>query len=241
MNKKQISITLGLMCMILTVSIFIQIKTIWRANTTVSQSFTENGLRDEVLKWKEKYDNAYYELGKAEDELKEVRESASQDDATSLAKQEQIKENNILLGLTEVKGQGIKITLTDNKASSNDLMSMVNPSSRIVHNNDLLEIVNALKNADAEAISINGQRIVSTTAITCEGTVIKVNGQKISSPFEIKAIGSQALFSGSLTMPGGYLEIMENDGVLVDIEYLDEVAIEKYDGVISYKYVHNND
>ena len=167
-------------------------------------------------------------MGKAEDELKEVRESASQDDATSLAKQEQIKENNILLGLTEVKGQGIKITLTDNKASSNDLMSMVNPSSRIVHNNDLLEIVNALKNADAEAISINGQRIVSTTAITCEGTVIKVNGQKISSPFEIKAIGSQALFSGSLTMPGGYLEIMENDGVLVDIEYLDEVIIEKY-------------
>ena len=146
-----------------------------------------------------------------------------------------------MLGLTEVKGQGIKITLTDNKASSNDLMSMVNPSSRIVHNNDLLEIVNALKNADAEAISINGQRIVSTTAITCEGTVIKVNGQKISSPFEIKAIGSQALFSGSLTMPGGYLEIMENDGVLVDIEYLDEVTIEKYDGVISYKYVHNND
>ena len=69
----------------------------------------------------------------------------------------------------------------------------------------------------------------------------KVNGQKISSPFEIKAIGSQALFSGSLTMPGGYLEIMENDGVLVDIEYLDEVTIEKYDGVISYKYVHNND
>lgn len=240
MNKKQISITLGLMCMILTISIFIQVKTVWKENTTVSQSFTENGLRDEVLKWKEKYDNAYYELEKSETELKKVRETASQDDATSLAKQEQIKENNILLGLSKVTGQGIKITLTDNKAPTNDLLSLVNPSSRIVHNNDLLEIVNALKNADAEAISINGQRVVSTTAITCEGTVIKVNGQKITSPFEIKAIGSQALFAGALTMPGGYLEIMKDNGVLVDIEYLDKITIEKYDGVISYKYVHNN-
>ena len=55
MNKKQISITLGIMCFILTVAICIQLKTIENTTTTVSQSLKENGLRDEVLKWKEKY------------------------------------------------------------------------------------------------------------------------------------------------------------------------------------------
>lgn len=62
MNKKQISITLGIMCFILTVAICIQLKTIENTTTTVSQSLKENGLRDEVLKWKEKYDNAYADL-----------------------------------------------------------------------------------------------------------------------------------------------------------------------------------
>ena len=53
----------------------------------------------------------------------------------------------------------------------------------LVHYDDLLQVVNALNNAGAEAISINGQRVITTTAITCEGNVIKVNGEKISSIF----------------------------------------------------------
>lgn len=54
---------------------------------------------------------------------------------------------------------------------------------------DIKSIVNELKNACSRAISTNGQRIVSTTSITCEGNVININGEKVSSPFVIKAIG----------------------------------------------------
>ena len=50
MNKKQIAITLGIMCFILTVAICIQLKTIENTTTTISQSLKENGLRDEVLR-----------------------------------------------------------------------------------------------------------------------------------------------------------------------------------------------
>ena len=69
MNKKQISITLGIMCFILTMSIIVQIKTMNNASATVGQTLTENGLRDEVLKWKEKYDSVYSQLGQAENRL----------------------------------------------------------------------------------------------------------------------------------------------------------------------------
>ena len=102
----------------------------------------------------------------------------------------------------------------------------------------LVEIVNALKNAGAEAISINGERITNTTAITCIGNVVKINGEKIGSPFEIKAIGLTAKLYGSLTMPYGYIDILKRDGVQVNIEQVekDTIVIPKFNGVYKFEY-----
>lgn len=107
MNKKQIAITLGIMCFILTVAICVQLKTVENTTSTVSQSLKENGLRDEVLKWKERYDNAYEELTKSNKDLEEIRKSATQNDTKSQAKQEEIEKNNMLLGLQEDKRRRI--------------------------------------------------------------------------------------------------------------------------------------
>ena len=240
MNKKQIAITLGIMCFILTVAICIQLKTIENTTTTISQSLKENGLRDEVLRWKERYDNVYEELNQSLKELEEVRKQATQNDTKSSAKQEEIKNNNMLLGLSEVKGEGLQIVIADNNTGTlkNDSEAL-DLSSQVVHYDDLIEVINALNNAGAEAISINGQRIIQTTAITCEGNVIKINGQKVSSPFTIKAIGSQGLLYGSLTMIGGYLYILDEAGVIVETTQMDNLTVEKYSGVINYKYVKN--
>ena len=100
MNKKQIAVTLGIMCLILTMAICIQLRTVENTATTVSQSFKENGLRDEVLKWKEKYDNTYEELTQSNKDLEEIRKNATQNDTKSLAKQEEIKKNNMLIMFT---------------------------------------------------------------------------------------------------------------------------------------------
>ena len=239
MNKKQIAITLGIMCFILTVAICIQLRTIENTTTTISQSLKENGLRDEVLRWKERYDNVYEELNQSLKELEEVRKQATQNDTKS-AKQEEIKNNNMLLGLSEVKGEGLQIVIADNNTGTlKNESEALDLSSQVVHYDDLIEVINALNNAGAEAISINGQRIIQTTAITCEGNVIKINGQKVSSPFTIKAIGSQGLLYGSLTMIGGYLYILDEAGVIVETTQMDNLTVEKYSGVINYKYVKN--
>ena len=240
MNKKQIAITLGTMCLILTTAICVQLKTIENTTTTISQSLKENGLRDEVLKWKEKYDNTYEELTQSNKNLEEIRKNATQNDSKSLAKQEEIKKNSMLMGTNEVRGEGLQIKLADNNTgilkNGNEALDL---SSQVVHYDDLIQVVNALNNAGAEAISINGQRIVQTTAITCEGNVIKINGQKVSSPFVIKAIGSQGLLYGSMTMIGGYLYILDEAGVIVETTQLDNLTVEKYTGVITYKYIKN--
>lgn len=69
LNKRVTAIALGIICIFLTIGICIQLKTINLANTTVSKTFNEDKLRDEVLKLKEQYDNVYSQLEGAEKEL----------------------------------------------------------------------------------------------------------------------------------------------------------------------------
>ena len=79
-NKKQVAITLGIVCFVLTIGIMIQLNTIKDAVQSVGQDAKDNALKDEVLKWKERYDRAYQELEASEEQLnKERQESLSTD------------------------------------------------------------------------------------------------------------------------------------------------------------------
>lgn len=168
MDKHKVAITLGIVCAILTICICVQIKTIKNSNSTVAQTFKENSLRDEVLKWKEKYDNLSEQLDKEERNLSKIREESTKDDQTASEKEKQITLNNNLLGITDLKGPGIEITIKDDPNATRENIGVFDDISyHIVHDADLRYIVNELKNAGAEAISINGQRMVNTTAITC--------------------------------------------------------------------------
>ncbi len=238
MKKWKIALNFAIICCILTMAICIQLKTVDDANTTVSQTLSGNELRDQILKWKEKYDNAVIELENSEKKLEDIRLQSTQNDESSINKEEEIKLDNTLLGLTDVKGDGIIITLKDNNnVKASTISPLDNIELYLVHAGDLVNVVNNLKNAGAEAISINGQRIVNSTAIYCAGNVVKVNGEKISSPIEIKAIGSPELLYGSMTIPGGYIELMQETGVIVDIKKVSDISISKFDGVINAQYM----
>lgn len=168
MSKNKIAITLGIVCFILTIAICVQINTIKSTNSTVAKTFEENSLRDEVLKWKEKYDNISDELDNAEKRLAKIREESTHNDTTSSQKEEQITLNNNILGITNLEGQGIEMTITDDPNATKETIGALDDIAyHIIHDADLRAIVNELKNAGAEAISINGQRLVNTTAITC--------------------------------------------------------------------------
>ncbi len=237
MKRWQVALALGIVCCILTLAISIQLKTIdnarENANIKVSLTLTSNELRDQILKWKEKYDNEIKELEKSEKKLEETRLQSTQNDENAIQKEEEIKKDNIILGLTDVTGKGIIITLKDNNSVTRSSISPLdNIELYLVHASDIVAVLNDLKNAGAEAISINGQRIVETTSVYCAGNVLKVNEVKISSPIEIKAIGEADLLYGSMNIPGGYLELMKDTGINVTIKKSDNIKIEKYDGVI---------
>ena len=188
MKKKQMAIILGIMCLILTFAISIQIKTVQNSNSTVSQSYEENNLRAEVLKYKEKYDNKYEELEKAEKELEKERQEATTEDNELKNLEEQITKGNKLIGFAEVTGPGVTLTLSDSKAATNSAL-VGDLNDLLVHDMDVLSVINELKNAGAEAISINDQRIIPTSSIVCGGNIITIDGERIGAPFVIKAIG----------------------------------------------------
>ena len=237
MNKTKISIVLGFMCLALTFGIFLQIKTVQNSNVKVSQNYEENNLRAEVLKFKEKYDNKVKDLDNVQKQLEQERESATKNNAELENAETQIKKANKILGLSEVKGPGVIVTLQDSKMSATDVLDI---SSLVVHDQDVLSVVNELKNAGAEAISINEQRVTSTTAISCEGNVININGEKIGSPFVIKAIGLPESLS-ALSRPGGYLEYLKSFSIGVDLQKSNEITIPKYSGKLAFNYAQNAD
>lgn len=236
-NKKNISISIviGILCILLTFGITLQIRTVKNNISISNPNYADNNLRDEVLKTKEKYDNAFAELEKINKELEEYRSKATENDSTAAEKEEQLKQDNAILGLSEVTGKGVTITLRDNQnASVSSIKTGEDISNYLVHEIDLLKIVNELKNAGAIAISINGQRIIPTTSINCAGNITRVNGEIVGTPFVIKAVGGSF---ETLERPGGYIDWLRDDyGIDVSIKMQNNVTVEKYNGVINYKY-----
>ena len=236
MNKKQIGIILGIVCLLLTTAIIVQIKTIKHSGVETNATFSEDSLIDEVLRWKEKSDNASEELSKVEKELEKQRTKATQNDETSKSNEEEIKVSNAVLGLSDVTGEGVEITLQDNQdvtteTATNDI------SYYVVHDIDILSVVNELKNAGAEAISINGERIINTTSITCAGNVAQINGEKVGAPFIIRAIGKSETLYEALNRPGGYIELLNDSGIVSNIKKSNNITIQKYKGAINFKYM----
>ena len=234
---KKIAITLGSVCFILVIAIFIQIKTVASITNEEGISLNDNSeLRDEVLKWRQAYKDAYKQLEGAEERLENARTQASAASEIDNSVKDQIKKNSQLLGLTEVKGSGIIIKLDDNREVNAE--DVIDISSYVVHDGDLLHIVNELFNAGADAISINGKRIVQTTAIMCDGNIIRINDEIVGVPIEIKAIGyPERLYYNVAVRQGGYLKLMARDGVVVDIEQAENLTIPKYEGVYKHQYI----
>lgn len=233
MKKQHIAIILGIVCMVLTMAIFTQIRTIKSFGQSVGTTLSKNSeLIDEVIGSQEENSNLYKALEMAEAKLEIIRKQAIAGNQEDTETEKELKENNAFLGLFEMKGEGIVITLDDNRNVDGDELNI---SQYLVHEGDLLHVVNELFNAGAEAISINDNRIVTPTAILCDGNIIRVNGKITTVPIKIKAICSTSIYN-TLIRPKGYLQIMKEQGVVVDIKTsneIGEITVPKYDGIYS--------
>lgn len=227
MKKGQvtITITIGLVFLILTAVIFVQFKTINQTDITSLENMREDELRTEISNFKQKIEEISKEISDTDSKIAEYQEAINTNkEASELLEKELEKQNNIL-GKNSVKGSGIIVTLTDTRAQK-------------ISGEDLRALMNELKTAGAEAISINGQRIVYDSYIVDIGsTYISVNGERIVSPYEVKAIGNPTyLESGLSKKQYGYIDTKLEEGKDVTLKRENNITIDKYNGDLNMEY-----
>lgn len=163
------------------------------------------------------------EIAQVRQQRDEYRKAATQHEELRRLLNKQLMHDQVTLGLVAVKGPGIIMTVQDSELATE---MAANKEPLLVHDYDLWPVVNELRAAGAEAISINGQRIAATTAIRCVGPVLKINDAPVTSPFVIKAIGDAAALAGALNTPGGVVEQFRALKFPVRIETSKEVTVE---------------
>jgi len=163
------------------------------------------------------------EIRRLRAQLNEYRDASTQREELLALLNRQLTRDQIALGLVKVKGRGIVMTLDDSTLAA---QAGENRDPFLVHDYDLWPVVNELRSAGAEAISINEQRVVGTTPIRCVGAVLNINSVPVASPFIIKAIGDPDALVGALNLPGGVVEQFRASKFPVTVETHEEVAIE---------------
>ena len=138
-------------------------------------------------------------------------------------------------GACALVGPGVEVIIDD---SNRDLSIWEDVNDVIVHDSDVLLILNDLFAAGAEAVSLNGHRIIHTSAVSCGGYIVHVNGVPEAKPFRIQAIGDPAILSASMLAPNSYGAFIK-DSVKFQVTAMEEVYIPAYtDGSLTnYTYM----
>ena len=227
-GKITMIITVGIACFVLALVMTMQFKIVNETDITSIENMREAELTTELANWKSKYEETNQKYEETVAKIEEYKQTKQSNEETSKILDEELQQVNMILGKTDVEGEGIEITIRE---TDNEEIEKVTAD-------DLLLIVNQLKNAGAEAISINDERIINMSDIVdISLTFIKVNGQRIIAPYVIKAIGNPSYLESALTGNGGYVDEMKKIGQDVSIEKPNKVKILKYNDEIKIKYM----
>lgn len=148
-----------------------------------------------------------------------------------------LEQERLAAGLVALKGPGVKIVADDTTLKA--IPQGEDPNRFIIHEYELRDIVNFLWLSGAEAIAINGERLVSTTSIYCVGTTIMVNDTRLSPPFEILAIGDPAALERALNDPQAlrsFKESVRRYSLVFTVAREREVRIPAFNGSFPFKY-----
>ena len=140
--------------------------------------------------------------------------------------EKEVNENNIILGKSDVQGPGVKITLEDGTGNFGEYPSI----TQLIHDLDIVQVINDLRNAGAEAISVNGERIIYDNYGLCAGPTIDLNGIKIVPPFYISAIGNQDVLYNYLTLQQTHIKTLKLRQVKINVVKVDDIKILAYTG-----------
>ena len=214
-NRVVLAIIIGFTALIFTMVMFTQFKTVEKTDISAIETMREAELRAELSASKTKYKEIETKLEEVNLKIKEYESKIqSNDDATNLLIKE-VRQAETYLGYTDLEGEGILITLQDNEYKS-------------IESFDIITLINELKIAGAEAIEINGQRIIAYSEIVDVNGKILINTTRISGPYIVKAIGDKKYLESAITIKGGYYDDMIANDKTISYEISNRIEINKY-------------
>lgn len=228
MRNKGAQISIAFVCIVLGIMISMQFRTaeIYQQNLTPARV---DELTRELSTMNAEKDALTEEVFSLREKLTNVRDN----DEAIKDMQTELQKAQISAGMVPVEGPGVILTLNDSALS---MQPGDNPNAQIVHDYDLLVLVNELKASGAEAIAVNGQRLTSMSEIRCAGTLILVNWTKIGPPFVIQAIGDPDMLESGLLLAGGHLEMLKYLGLQTNLQKSEKVSLPAYSQTMKMKY-----
>lgn len=218
------AIVMFIVCATLVGVMLMQFKTVEETDITEIENMRETELRKTLSEWKTKYEEVEAQLEDTNKKIEEYNEKIEKNEEASELIDKELEESNLAVGKTDVYGEGVIVTVNDGEQ---EVVAW-----------DLIDLVNELKYAGAEAISINDVRIINTTDIfdLRNYSYITVGQQRIEAPYVIKAIGNQDYLSSILNLKdSGFVDRYKNSGKSVKMETSKNVKILKYNREMSYR------
>ncbi|MFI8092763.1 DUF881 domain-containing protein [Streptomyces sp. NPDC086080] len=164
---------------------------------------------DELDDRTERLEDEKQDLEKQRDELENSSDQAEEARKQTIEKERQL---GVLAGTVAAQGPGITMTIEDTKGT--------------VEANMLLDAIQELRAAGAEAIQVNGVRVVAGTYLTESGDGVDVDGNKITAPYRFKVIGKPQDLEPALNIPGGVVQTLEKEQATVTVERSTKIVVD---------------
>ncbi|MBC9719657.1 DUF881 domain-containing protein [Streptomyces sp. TRM66268-LWL] len=152
------------------------------------------------------------EKQRLDDQRTELENSSDQAEEARRQTVEKERQLGVLAGTVAAEGPGITVTVTDSKGA--------------VEGDMLLDAIQELRAAGAEAIQINDVRVVANTYLTDGSDGVEVDGRAISAPYRFKVIGKAQDLEPALNIPGGVVQTLEKEQATVEVTRAEKIVVD---------------
>lgn len=230
MRKINSQLSVAIVCAILGFMLAYQFKIIFKQESLPVNPYNSSDIVKEIEQYKKEKERLNNKINDLQGKVTEYEEAAANIDDTNKSLLKELEKTRLFTGTTDVEGPGITIYLVPNSGIFGNMDMKIT-------DRQLVYLVNELKFAGAEAISINDIRITGRTGIRISGDMISINGEDRVSPSKritIKAVGNKTNLEAIFSFP----EVLVDFKGVCDIKYevSDNIKIEKYNKSYKFEY-----
>ncbi|HEV8340384.1 MAG TPA: DUF881 domain-containing protein [bacterium] len=171
------------------------------------------------------------EVGRLRGDLAALERRAAEGQVEVARMNRDLRSLRTLAGFVPLEGPGVVVEMSDSPAP---IQPGEDPNKTILHYTDIHAVINDLWAGGADAIAVNGERIITRTGVSCVGTTILCNTKRVAPPYRIAAIGDPARLLRQVNRPGGPAELLRAFRFPLRAYAADRVRVPAYRGIFSF-------